>query len=235
MKVSVVIPVYNEEKRIEKTAEILSNFLEQNFDDYEIIFSNDGSVDNTLQKAKTISKNNEKIKVVGYEINRGKGCAVRTGILSTNSDIVIYTDCDLAYGTEVIKKAIDLMKKNNSDIIIGSRNLDSESYKGYSFSRKLMSKVYFKFISLVSGFKHSDSQCGFKCFKQSVAVKIFKECKIDSFAFDLEALLKAQDMGYKIDELSVKIINNDNRGTKVRMIKDSIKMLHDIKQIKKNK
>ncbi len=235
MKVSVVIPAYNEEKRIEKTAETLSNFLADSFDDYEIIFVSDGSLDSTFSLAKKLSEANEKIKAVGYTNNKGKGYAVRTGILESQGNVVVYTDCDLAYGTDVIKKAVSLMNEKNADIVIGSRNLDNESYNGYSFTRKFMSKVYLKLISVISGFKHSDSQCGFKCFKTEVAHDIFKECKIDSFAFDLEALLKAQDKGYKIAELSVKILNNDNRGTKVRMVKDSIKMLHDIRMIKKNK
>ncbi len=232
MKVSVVIPSYNEEKRIEKTAETLSKFLADSFEDYEIIFVSDGSIDSTFSLAKKLSEANNKIKAVGYTNNKGKGYAVRTGILESQGNVVVYTDCDLAYGTDVIKQAISLMTEKNADIVIGSRNLDNESYKGYSFTRKFMSKVYFKLISVISGFKHSDSQCGFKCFKTEVAHDIFKECKIDSFAFDLEALLKAQDKGYKIAELSVKILNNDNRGTKVRMFKDSIKMLHDIRIIK---
>ena len=233
MKVSVVIPVYNEEKRIEKTASVLDGYLKNAAYDYEIVFSNDGSTDSTPEKAQTVAKAYPNIKVVGYENNRGKGCAVRTGILETDGDIVLFTDCDLAYGTEVIGRAVELFEKTGADLVTGSRNLDQNSYKGYSFSRKLMSKVYFKLISLMSGLKLTDSQCGFKCFTKNAARSIFSECKIDSFAFDLEALLKAQDKGYKIAEMPVKIINNDNEGTKVRPIKDAFKMLGDIRKIKK--
>ena len=233
MKISVVIPVYNEENRIKKTAEILDGYLCFHFDDYEIIFSNDGSSDRTYEFAKKLEKEKNSIKVVGYPNNCGKGKAVKTGIFEADGDIVIFTDCDLAYGTDVIKKAVMTFEKTDADIVIGSRNLEPKSYSGYSFSRIIMSKVYFKFISFVTGLKLTDSQCGFKCFKKSAAREIFNESKIEGFAFDLEILLNAQDRGLKIVEIPVRIINNDNDNTKVRMIKDSIDMLKDIRRIKR--
>ena len=234
MKVTVVIPVYNEEKRITDTARVLDSFLKDTFDDYEIIFSNDGSTDNTLSLAKNIESQYEKIKCVSYDTNKGKGGAVRNGILASDSDYVFYTDCDLAYGTDVIKRGVDLFVQKNPDIVIGSRNLDKESYENYTFMRKLMSKVYFKMIALVSGFSHSDSQCGFKGFKTSVAHNVFKECVIDSFAFDLEALIKAEKKGYTVAEMPVKILNHNENDSKVRPVRDTLKMLKDIRKIKKS-
>lgn len=231
--VSVVIPVYNEEKRIEKTAEILLNYLRTAVDEYEIVFSNDGSVDSTLEKAQKISAENPAVKVVSYETNKGKGGAVREGVLSSEGDIILFTDCDLAYGTDVIGRAVKCFEDTGADIVTGSRNLDSESYEGYTFIRKVMSKVYFRIIAFASGFKLTDSQCGFKCFKKDAAHDIFSECTINSFAFDLEALIKAQNKGYKIAEMPVKILHNDNSESKVRMIRDTFKMLGDIRKIRK--
>ena len=231
--ISVVIPVYNEEKRIEKTAEILDSYLKQSFDSYEIVFSNDGSLDGTFEKAKALSEKNSCIKAVGYSENKGKGGAVREGILSAEGDIILFTDCDLAYGTGVIVDAVRVFEESRADIVTGSRNLNKESYEGYTLLRKIMSKVYFKVIAFAAGFKLTDSQCGFKCFKKEAAKDIFSECVIDSFAFDLEALIKAQKKGYKIVELPVKILHNDNGDSKVRMIRDTFKMLGDIKKIRK--
>ena len=231
--ISVVIPVYNEEKRIEKTAETLVSYLKDAVDSYEIIFSNDGSCDSTFEKAKNISKQNPCVKVVGYETNKGKGRAVRNGILAAEGDIILFTDCDLAYGTDVIGKAVKFFGQTGADIVTGSRNLNSESYEGYTFIRKVMSKVYFKIIAFVSGFELTDSQCGFKCFKKDAAHDVFSECTIDSFAFDLEALIKAQNKGYKIAEMPVKILYNDNSESKVRMIRDTFKMLCDIRKIRR--
>lgn len=231
--ISVVIPVYNEEKRIEKTAEILVSYLRNAVDSYEIVFSNDGSVDSTFEKAQEISSENPCVKVVGYTTNKGKGGAVREGILAAEGDIILFTDCDLAYGTDVIGEAVKCFEETGADIVTGSRNLNSESYEGYTFIRKVMSKVYFKIIAFASGFKLTDSQCGFKCFKRDAAHDIFSECTINSFAFDLEALIKAQNKGYKIAEMPVKILYNDNSESKIRMIRDSFKMLGDIAKIKK--
>ena len=233
MKISVVIPVYNEEKRIEETAKRLDEYLKGITDEYSIVFSNDGSVDKTFDLAVMLEKQYPSVKAVGYSENKGKGRAVRNGILASDGDIVLFTDCDLAYGTDVIKMAVDLFEKTGADIVIGSRNLDGDSYEGYTLMRKLMSKVYFKIISTASGFKLTDSQCGFKCFKKAVAHEIFSECTIDSFAFDLEALIKAQKKGYTVAELPVKIINHDDKGSKVRIIKDTLRMLGDIRRIRK--
>ena len=231
--ISVVIPVYNEEKRIEKTAEILDSYLKENFDSYEIVFSNDGSLDDTFEKAKALSQKYSSVKAVGYSENKGKGSAVRTGILAAEGDIILFTDCDLAYGTTVISDAVKLFEESGADIVTGSRNLNKESYEGYTLLRKIMSKVYFKVIAFAAGFKLTDSQCGFKCFKKAAAKDIFSECVINSFAFDLEALIKAQKKGYKIAELPVKILHNDNSDSKVRMIRDTFKMLGDIRKIRK--
>lgn len=235
MKVSVVIPVYNEENRIAKTAEELCGYLGSSFDESEVVFSNDGSTDSTLEIARGLEEKYANVKVVSYEKNRGKGSAVRNGMLHADGDLIFFTDCDLAYGTEVIGRAVKLFEESGADVVIGSRNLQNESYGGYSFIRRCMSKVYFKLISLMSGFKLSDSQCGFKGFTKECAHSTFSECKIDSFAFDLEALLLAQEKGCKIAEMPVKIINHDNGQTKVKIFSDSVRMLKDIRKIKRSK
>ena len=101
MKISVVIPMYNEEKIIKDTAHQLYTYMSENFgDDFEVLFSNDGSLDNSAESVRSLNLGG--IKVVGYDKNRGKGCAVRTAMLEANGDFIVFTDADLAYGTEVI-------------------------------------------------------------------------------------------------------------------------------------
>ena len=233
MKISVVIPVYNEEKKIASTAETLDLYMKEKFEEYEIVFSNDGSTDSTLRIARALEEKYPSVKVVSYDVNKGKGGAVRNGMLSATGDIAIFTDCDLAYGTDVIYEAVKLFESSGADIVIGSRNLHPDSYAGYNALRKLMSKVYLKVISIASGFKHSDSQCGFKGFRKGPAQAIFSECTINSFAFDLEALIKAEKKGCSVAELPVKIINHDKTESKVRPVRDTIKMLGDIRKIRK--
>lgn len=231
--ISVVIPMYNEESIAEESMRELSSYMSANFSDWEIVVSNDGSRDRTKDIMTALSEEIDGLRFVSYDDNRGKGSAIREGILATKGDTVIYTDCDLAYGTEIIKTIAEKLENDRSDIVIGSRNISNDGYAGYTFLRKLASKTYIKVICMAAGFSHSDSQCGIKCFKGDAARRIFATCQINSFAFDLEALMTAEAMGYKVTEQAVKIINHRESTSKVHLVKDTMKMLRDIRQIKK--
>lgn len=230
MKISVCIPMYNESKIIADTAKTLYNYMSKNFgDDFEILFSNDGSLDGCDKIVEDLKLPN--VRVVGYEKNRGKGCAVRCAILESVGDTVMFTDADLAYGVEVIGQAYEIMKKEKCDMLVGSRTLHKEGYEGYTFIRKLASKTYIKILSIAGGFKLSDSQCGFKAFRGDFARKVFSKCTTDGFAFDLEAILIANKMDAKTYEMPVKIINH--RESKVNLFSDAFKMLRETQRIKK--
>ena len=233
MKVSLVIPMYNESAIIADTLRQTSEYMDATFGgDFEIIFSDDGSTDNCRAVVDSFSEQFPAVRSVGYESNRGKGSAIRTGVLAAKGDIVIFTDCDLAYGLDVVKRAVDIFEISpETDIVIGSRNLSSDGYEGYTFIRKLASKTYIKCLALAAGFRLSDSQCGFKCFRHETAQKIFSTCEVDGFAFDFEVLIKAKNLGVKITEMPVKVINH--RASKVNVLRDSFRMLRDIRRIKK--
>ncbi len=231
MKVSVIIPMYNESKIIADTAQTLSKYMSQNFEDYEIIFFDDGSVDNSKEAVEALALEN--VKVLGYEQNQGKGCAVRNAMLAAVGDIRIFTDADLAYGTDVIKNAYTVMCEHPEfDILLGSRNAHKDGYDGYTLKRKIMSKVYIKILCVVGGFKINDSQCGFKAFKADTANDIFTKCKVNGFAFDFEAILRATRLSKSIGEFPVKIINH--RDSSVKPLGDAVKMLKDLRKIKKD-
>ena len=232
MKISVIIPMYNEEKIIRDTAKQVYDYMIDRFGEgeYEVLFSNDGSLDRSADAVRSLELDG--IKVTGYEKNHGKGCAVRTAMLEAKGDLVVFTDADLAYGTEVIGKLYDSFEKNpDSSVFIGSRNIGNDGYSEYTFLRKVMSKIYIKVVCIFGGFKLSDFQCGCKAFTNEASQKIFSNCEIDGFAFDLEALMLAQKIGYKIFEIPVKIINH--RESKVNIIKDTLRMLSDLRKIKK--
>ena len=234
MKLSVVIPLYNEETKVRQCLETLDGYLKNVCDDYEIVAVNDGSADKTPEIISELKKSMEKLTVVSYDRNRGKGYAVRQGVLASSGDGVAYTDCDLAYGKEAAAEIDAFRRQNSCDVAIGSRNLNKDSYAGYTFLRKVLSKGYIKLIRLLSGFSHSDSQCGLKAFDGEVARKVFSECTVDGFAFDLEALLECEKYGYSICEMPVVIKHNANSESKVDPIKDSLKMLKDVRRIRKN-
>lgn len=230
MKISLCIPMYNESGIIADTLKTVSDFMKSNFDDYEVIFSDDGSTDGC--RAAVDGYGDKNIRTVGYEKNRGKGSAIRNGVLAAKGDIVVFTDCDLAYGLDVIKSAVKIFSDNSAaDIVIGSRNLTKDGYAGYTFIRRLASKTYIKCLALAAGFKLTDSQCGFKCFRRETAQKIFSTCEVDGFAFDFEVLIKAKNLGSVIVEMPVKVINH--RASKVNVLRDSFRMLKDVRKIKK--
>ena len=230
MKFSLCIPMYNEVSIIKETAQTLSDYMSANFEDYEIIFSNDGSKDGCDKAVEEM--NLPSVRVVGYEQNRGKGYAVRVAMLAAEGDVVMFTDADLAYGTDVIKRVYNTFIENpDADMVIGSRNLSSDGYEGYTAIRKLASKMYIKVLSIIGGFKLSDSQCGCKAFTGAAAKKIFSLCEVDRFAFDFECILWAVKFGMKIVEMPVKIINH--RESKVSVLRDSFKMVRDILKMKK--
>ena len=229
VKITLIIPMYNESSVIADTAKTLSEYMQNNFDSYEILFSDDGSKDGSADIVKALEL--PCVRVIGYEQNHGKGCAIRTGMLEACGEIVMFTDADLAYGTEVIKKAYDMLYESDGNMLIGSRNLSKDGYEGYTAIRKLMSKVYIKVLCMVGGFKLSDSQCGCKAYKGEAVKKIFERCKVDGFAFDFESILWAQKFGYKVIEMPVKIINH--RESTVHVFKDTFKMLGDLRKIKK--
>ena len=204
--------------------------MEKTFDDYEVIFSNDGSKDGCDKAVEAL--NLPRVRVIGYEENRGKGYAVRKAMLAADGDIVMFTDADLAYGLDVVKKTYDTFVQNpDSDMVIGSRNLSADGYEGYTFIRKIMSKVYIKVLCIAGGFKLSDSQCGCKAFTREATQKIFPRCEVDRFAFDFECILWAVKYGMKITEMPVKIINH--RESKVNIVKDTLRMLRDLRKMKK--
>jgi dolichyl-phosphate beta-glucosyltransferase len=222
--------MYNELSIIEDTAKAVSEYMEKTFEDYEVIFSNDGSKDGCDKAVEAL--NLPRVRVIGYEQNRGKGYAVRQAMLAADGDIVMFTDADLAYGLDVIKKTYDTFAEHpDSDMVIGSRNLNKDGYEGYTALRKLMSKVYIKVLCIAGGFKLSDSQCGCKAFTGEAVKKIFPRCEVDRFAFDFECILWAVKYGMRITEMPVKIINH--RESKVNIVKDTLRMLRDLRKMKK--
>ena len=230
MKFSLCIPMYNESSIIKETAATLHGYMSANFDDYEIIFADDGSKDGCGRMVEEMDLPN--VRLVGYEQNMGKGYAVRTSMLAAEGDVIMFTDADLAYGTDVIKQVYETFEANpDAEMVIGSRNLHKDGYEGYTFIRKLASKTYIKVLAIVGGFKLSDSQCGCKAFRGKAAKEIFSRCEVNRFAFDFECILWAVKFGMKIVEMPVKIINH--RESKVNVLRDSFKMVRDILKMKK--
>ncbi len=231
MKISVCIPMYNEKKCIAQTAKTLHEYMEKQFPgEYEIIFCDDGSRDGSADEVRGLALSD--VRVISYTPNRGKGYAVRTALLASSGDVALFTDADLAYGTDVIARFYEIFEKNPGlGVATGSRNLSRDGYEGYTFLRRLASKIYLKVLAIVGGLKLSDSQCGCKAFSHEAIRKIFPNCEVDRFAFDFEAILWAQKLGLSMKEVPVKVINHGE--SKVRLVRDTLKMLRDLYRMKK--
>ena len=227
--------MYNEASSALECAEKLCTALEkygnETSNGYEIIFSNDGSVDGCDRIIEDFAKAHPEVRLIGDLVNRGKGYAVKRAVLESRGDVVVYTDCDLAYGTDVIADAAEVLCDGEYDLLVGSRNLTSDGYGGYGFLRRAASKVYIKFLSCLGGLKLTDSQCGFKVLRSQSAKKLFSLCECEGFAFDYEMILLCAKAGMKTGEYPVKILTH--KESKVHLVKDSILMMGEFIKIKR--
>ncbi|MCI8332371.1 MAG: glycosyltransferase [Clostridiales bacterium] len=235
-KLSIVIPMYNESALIADTLAALVPFCSGFSCEWELIFSDDGSVDGCGEPVKKAGARDARIQLVRSEVNQGKGAAVRRGILASTGDTVLFTDCDLAYGIEQMGALLQHHQNGGQAITLGSRVLHAQGYSGYSFARRIMSRVYRVILSLYTGCPPFDSQTGIKCFQGDVARRVFSDCQTDGFAFDLEVILIARALGYTFEEFPVKVLplpDSAVRKSRVRVWRDAWHMLGDIHKMKK--
>lgn len=228
--ISVIIPAYNEEKRIGKTLLKMSEYMASSFSDYEILVVDDGSLDNTKRAVEPYLS--DKVKLLSYEDNLGKGGAVKHGVKNATGDIIIFTDADLPYPPENIKRAEEIIETSGVDFILGVRT-QAEGGKKYPLKRRIMSKVFSFFVKTITGLDVHDTQCGFKAFKRDCAKAVFDKTTIFGWGFDVEAIFIAIKYGFSYTRLSVELYH-DIGGSKVRAIKDSAKMIKELKKIKEN-
>ncbi len=172
-KISLIIPAYNEAAIIENTIKTALSFLERSFSDFELIISDDGSTDKTEKLAKSI--NDSRLRVIGHEPNKGKGCVVKEGILAASGDVVIYTDADLAYGIDAVGELIKKFNDEGTDIAIGSRKLHPEGFADYPIIRLFASRMFSFMTGLLAGL-HYDAPCGLIAFSAESAKQIFSRC-----------------------------------------------------------
>ncbi len=226
-KISVVIPAYNEEKRLPGTLKKIKNFFKTNKIKNEIIVVDDGSTDNTVSVAKKY-----KIKILKNEKNSGKGYSVKRGVFSAKGDIILFTDADLSTPIEFLKHFIN---EHNSgfDVVIASRALSGSEVKiPQPPLRELSGKIFNIFVRLITWLPIHDTQCGFKSFTQNAAKKIFSRLTIWGFGFDVESLYIAKKSGFKISEYPVTWYNSN--ATKVDFFKDSTRMFFELFKIRFN-
>lgn len=226
IEISVVVPAYNEEKRLPSTLPHLWKSLRRRFNHFEIIVVDDGSTDKTSELVSQFSDKYSEVKLISYENNKGKGYAVRTGVLAARGHYVLFSDADLSTPLREIRKLLKALSEGH-DVAIGSRAThEARIVKYQPFYRVLLGKTFNKLVQLFTVRGISDTQCGFKCFRRNAALEIFGCCRIDGFSFDVEALFVARHKGFKIAEIGVLWRNNPL--SKVNPVFHSMQMLRDL-------
>jgi dolichyl-phosphate beta-glucosyltransferase len=228
-KISIIIPCFNEEKRISKRFSEVYKFFKKNLTDFELILVNDGSTDRTEAVLKKLAKKNPKIEVISYEKNQGKGFAVKKGVESAHGGIIGFMDADFSIEVAQTLEFIELIE-SRADVVIGDRRLEKNKQKYLSWPRKFLGD----FLASTNSFllnigEIKDSQCGFKFFKAKVAKNIFSELTVNRWLWDLEMILLAKEKGYRIVKKDVKWAHV--AGSKVNVSKDSLPVFVDLFKI----
>jgi dolichyl-phosphate beta-glucosyltransferase len=225
---SVVIPSFNEAGRIGATIRATLDYLEKNSPQSELIVVNDGSTDATSSIAReNLAKAAIETRLLENFPNRGKGAAVRTGLLAAQKSIGLFFDADLATPLEEIPKVIEPIERGDVDLAFGSRALDRRLIgRHQSLIREQGGRVFNLLVRLSSGLPFWDTQCGFKAFRLEVCRPILESARIQGFAFDVELLFLAQRAGLRLREIPVRW--NHVEGSKVHFLHDSLAMLREV-------
>jgi len=229
---SVIVPAYNEEKRLPDTIFDIDKYLSKQNYNYEIIVVSDGSTDRTVEVAKELMSKIKNLRVLDYKKNQGKGFAVHHGMLEAKGEYRLFTDADNSTSIDQVEKMWPFFKQGY-DIVIGSRDVKGAILDPpQPFHRRLLGEFFGLLTNILCGtWGIKDSQCGFKGFAQKAVENIFPKCKINRFAFDPEILIIAKKLGYKIKEIPVHWKNDPKSKVK---FKSMIKMGLDLLKIRLN-
>lgn len=230
LSLSIVIPVFNEELRLAKTfAELEDFFSKGDWKSLEVIFVDDGSTDKTAEMIKKL-KFRYPVKLISYKENRGKGYAVRHGMLAAEGDYALTIDADMSTSLTEVSKTIPLMA-SDCPVIIGTRKAKgSRMIPPQPFLRKKLGEGYTMLARFITGVKVSDFTCGFKCFSRQAREKVFREAAINRWSYDAEILFLAKKSGFKICE--VPVVWRNDRDTRVRLGKDILGSFIDLIKIR---
>ena len=233
LDLSIIIPAYNEEKRIASTLNIINDYISSEKLNAEIIVIDDGSSDRTDLVVASFLPTINNLRFEKLAKNSGKGAAVRRGVELALGNLILFVDADNSTPIEQFSKLKQEMIENKADIAIGSRYLKSSNVKiKQPFFRIVLGRIGNFLIRafLLDGVK--DTQCGFKLFKGAAAKDIFSFQKVKRFGFDMELLVVAKNLGYTVSEVAVDWF--DVGGSRLRPIKDAIITFKDLFYVKLN-
>jgi glycosyltransferase involved in cell wall biosynthesis len=227
--ISVAIPAFNEAVRIGDTVAVTIAYLEKESPTSEVIVVNDGSTDSTGEVIRKVSAvpSSVAIRLLENFPNRGKGAAVRTGLLAATKPIGLFFDADLSTPLSEIPKVIGPIAQGDVDLAFGSRALDRKLIGiRQPWRREQAGRVFNLIVRFATGMPFWDTQCGFKAFRLDVCRPILEKAHTIGFAFDVELLFLAYQAGLRLREIPVRW--NHAEGSKVHVIHDSLRMLREV-------
>jgi dolichyl-phosphate beta-glucosyltransferase len=234
-ELSIVIPAYNEEKRLPRALARIGEYLSAKRDvveSVEIVVVDDGSTDGTAAIAEEWSRRMPQLRLVSNGTNRGKGYSVRHGMLEAHGRVALFTDADLSSPIEELPKLLAAISAGN-DVAIGSRAVDRSLIEVHQSSyRELAGIIFNGFVKLFTGLPFHDTQCGFKAFVVERARVVFEQQRIERFGFDPEILFLAKRHGLRAVEVPVRWAHDP--ATKVHVVRDSLLMFSDLIYIRWN-
>jgi len=230
-ELSIVIPAYNEQRRLPETLRRVRAYLEARRADAEVIVVDDGSRDATAALVEARRGEFPGLRLVSNGVNRGKGYSVRHGVREARGRIVLFTDADLSAPIEEADKLLAAMRDH--EVAIGSRRVDRSLIEVHqSPLRELAGIVYNFLVRAITGLRFVDTQCGFKAFLREPSRIIFEQQRIERFGFDPEILFLAKRHGLRAVEIPVRWAHDQQ--TRVNMVRDSLQMFGEVLSIRWN-
>ena len=232
-QLSIVIPAYNEERRLPDTLDALGSALGKWPFSCEVIIVVEKSGDATLEIARRMAAQDGRFRVVAPGIHRGKGHAVRLGMLEARGEIDLFMDANLSVPLDEVPRLLAVFEEQpGTSVIIGSRkHAASEILHKQSWARQRMGEVFNWLLRVTADISFRDTQCGFKAFRRDATRAIFSRQTIDGFAFDVELILLAKRLGFNVIEMPVRWVNSGD--SRVRIVRDSFAMLCDAIKVRR--
>lgn len=229
---SIVIPAYNEERRLPTTLERIAAYLrEHSWEDAEVLVVDDGSTDGTAGVVEQSRAHYPWLRLVRNPGNRGKGYSIRHGVMEAQGAWILFTDADLSAPIEELARLKEAADRLGARVAIGSRALDRSLIEVHqSFFRENAGRLFNLLLRVLTGMPFHDTQCGFKLFEGQAAKEIFARQQIDRFGFDAEVLYIGRLLGYRIVEVPVRWAHSE--GTRVSMLRDSASMFVDLFRVR---
>jgi len=226
---ALIVPAFNEAHRLNETLPAMLEYLRAHRPESELIVVDDGSTDGTERVAEEIFAQNSGVpaRVLRSANNRGKGHAVRAGLLATEAALALFTDADLSTPIAEVPKIVEPIESGDYDLVFGSRALNRKLIgRRQPWRREQGGRIFNGIVRLTTGLPYSDTQCGFKAFRMEVARPIIERASIDRFGFDVELLFLARKAGLRLLERPVHWDHHE--GSKVHIVRDSFRMLNEI-------